>query len=126
MVNCYVETSLAPLTPYHRLLKLGGPSGQADVELSDWINKGNLNHKGAPKVNPDRAGSADDSPDERKKKAIAFLEKELESFNKHMGKLDPHGDIRTYPVSWEIRDQIRRAIEDVIISIQSIEEEETL
>lgn len=126
MVNCYVETSLTPLAPYHRLLKLGGPSGQADIELSDWINKGLLEDKNAPKVNPDRAGSSSDSPDERKERCIAFFEKELESFDKHMARLDPHGDIRAYPVSWEIRNEIRRAIDDIILSIQSIEEEETL
>jgi hypothetical protein len=126
MVNCYVETSLSPLAPYHRLLKLGGLSGQADTELIDWVNKGVFQGDNGPKVNPDRAGSASDAPEVRKEKCIAFLEKELVSFNKHMDKLDPHGDIRAYPVSWEIRSEIRKALEDIILSIRAIEEEETL
>jgi hypothetical protein len=62
----------------------------------------------------------------RKERCIAFLEKELVTFNKHMDKLDPHGDIRAYPVSWEIRTEIRKAIGDIILSIRAIEEEETL
>jgi hypothetical protein len=126
MVNCYVETSLSPLAPYHRLLKLGGLSGQADTELSDWINKGVLKEDNAPRVSPDRAGASSDAPEMRKEKCISFLEKELSSFNKHMDKLDPHGDIRAYPVSWEIRSEIRKALEDIILSIRAIEEEETL
>jgi hypothetical protein len=126
MVNCYVETSLDPLAPYHRLLKLGGRIGQADTELSDWINKGTIQSENAPKMRPEKAGSDSDSPELRKERCIAFLEKELASFNKHMGKIDPHGDIRAYPVSWEIRAEIRKAISDIITTIEAIEEDETL
>jgi hypothetical protein len=43
-----------------------------------------------------------------------------------MGKIDPHGDIRAYPVSWEIRAEIRKAINDIITTIEAIEEDETL
>jgi hypothetical protein len=126
MVNCYVETSLAPLAPYHRILKLGGRSGQADSELSDWINNGTIQSENAPKIRPEKAGSESDSPEIRKQKCVAFFKQELASFDKHMSKVDPHGDIRAYPVSWEIRSEIRKAIEDVILSIRAIEEEETL
>ena len=126
LVNCYVQTSLAPLDPYHRLLELGGQNGQAVSELSDWINTGAFHDGATPAINEDRAGSSSSSPEDRKTKCITFLEKELASFNKHMDKLDPHGDIRAYPVSWEIRSEIRKALEDIILSIRAIEEEETL
>jgi hypothetical protein len=126
MVNCYVETSLAPLAPYHRLLKLGGRSGQADTELSDWINKGTIQSENSPKIKSEKAGLDSDTPDVRKEKCIAFLKKELASFDKYMARNDPHGDVRAYPVSWEIRAEIRKAINDIITTIEAIEEEETL
>jgi hypothetical protein len=126
IVNCYVETSLSPLDPYQRLLKLGGLSGQANTELKAWINRGVSQGDQAPMIMAERAGLTSDSPESRKEKCIAYLEMELEKFNGQMSKAERKGNFRNYPVSWEIRNEIRKAIEDVITSIRDIEAEETL
>lgn len=126
MANCYTEHGLKPLTPYHRLLKLGGSEGQLDREVEEWILNGKLLLPGTPAVNTERAGSPEMPFEDRQAKCANFLTQELETFKKGMESLDKFADPRSYPVSWEIRDEIERCITDVIRGIMGIVKEAEL
>lgn len=126
LANCYAERGLKPLMPYHRLLKLGGATTQLDRELYEWIAKGKVAAAGAPALDEKRCGSAAMTMADRQAKCVAYLQGELEKFNAKMDLLDPFADPRSYPVSWEIRLDIVKALENLISSINSVEEEDEL
>jgi hypothetical protein len=126
MSNCYTERSLKPLSPYHRILKLGGASHQLDRELSEWVADGKLLLAGTPAVDEKRCGSSTMSMEDRQAKCVAFLEDELKKFTERMNALDKFEDPRTYPVSWEIRADIDKALHDLISGIKSVAKEERL
>jgi hypothetical protein len=126
MSNCYTEHSLRPLMPYHRLLKLGGAANQLDRELAEWIANGKLVLPGTPAVDEKRCGSAAMSMEERQARCVAYLEDELGKFTRQMDGLDKFEDPRTYPVSWEIRADISKAIHDLISGIKAVEKEDEL
>ncbi|MEY4424127.1 MAG: hypothetical protein RLZZ258_1230 [Actinomycetota bacterium] len=126
MSNCYTEHSLRPLMPYHRLLKLGGASNQLDRELAEWIANGKLLLAGTPAVDEKKCGSATMSMEDRQAKCVAFLEEELAKFNKQMDGLSKFEDPRTYPVSWEIRADIVKAMHDLISGIKAVAKEDEL
>lgn len=122
--NCYTEKSLKPLMPYHRLLKLGGATNQIDRELNEWVAEGKLLLTGTPAVDENRSGSSTMSMEDRKAKCAAFLEEELKKFTVRMDGLDKFEDPRTYPVSWEIREDIIKAMHDVISGIKAVAAED--
>lgn len=122
MANCYEVGSLKPLQPYQRLLKLGSLDG----ELKEWIANGKSTQPGAPRPLADRAGTPEMSFEERQARCIDFLQKELDAFSKTMSSQEEFGDVRDYPVSWEIREAIERAISEVIRSIKTSQPEATL
>jgi hypothetical protein len=122
--NCYTEKSLKPLMPYHRLLKLGGATNQIDRELNEWVAEGKLLLTGTPAVDENRSGSSTMSMQDRKTKCVAFLEEELKKFTVKMDGLDKFEDPRTYPVSWEIREDIIKAMHDVISGIKAVAAED--
>jgi hypothetical protein len=126
MANCYTEHSLRPLTPYQRLLKLGGASNQLDRELQEWVVNGKLILAGTPDVNPDRCGSSAMTMADRQAKCVAFLEKEQASLQAVFEGLDKFADPRTYPVSWEIRDDLTKALRDLTSAIKSVIKEDEL
>jgi hypothetical protein len=123
LANCYSEHSLRPLAPYQRLLKLGGSENQVDRELAEWIVSGKHVGQGTQDT---RGGSASDTFEIRREKSISYLEGELSKFQKSLSDLDEFSDPRSYPVSWEIRNEIAKAIQDVINGIRSAAPEETL
>jgi hypothetical protein len=108
------------------LLKLGGNGGQIDRELQEWVVDGKLLLAAAPIPDPSRAGSPSDTFEVRRDTCIAYLDTELKKFKASMDALDKFADPRSYPVSWEIRDDIEKAILDVISGIRSAAKEETL
>jgi hypothetical protein len=105
---------------------LGGSEGQLDREVEEWVLNGKLILPGTPSVNADRAGSLEMNFEDRQAKCVAFLTHELDTFMKSMESLDKFADPRSYPVSWEIRDEIERSVGEVIRGINSIVKEAEL
>ena len=125
LVNCYSQNNIDPLKPYKRLLALGKPLTGED-ELSLWIKRGTVQN-GAPKISPQRGGSSEDTLEARRQACIAYLAAEKQKFNEKITTLDPvMQGVRNFPISWEIRDQVQRAIDEVIASLQKIEAEDEL
>ena len=126
MANCYAEHNLKPLLPYQRLQKLGGNVNQVDTELQDWVVDGRRAVAGSPAIDEDRAGSPSDTLEGRKAKCVSYLEAELQKFKTDMEGLDKYSDLGTFPVSWEIRSDIEKAILDLISGIRSTAKEDRL
>jgi hypothetical protein len=124
LVNCFEQTSLRPLDAYKRLYKLG----EADTELSElaeWVKTGRVTEDGAPVPLAERAGTKDQSFEERQTRCIDWLSQELQKFESNIEKIEKRDDIRSYPVTWEIRSNVKRAISELITKIKSIELDET-
>ena len=126
LVNCYTQKSIDPLLPYQRLMKLGGSTSQLDRELQQWIVKGKKLSDAAPDADPSRAGSSSDTFETRRNVCIAFFEDEKAKFEKSLEGLVEPLDVRSYPVSWEIRTEIVRALEDLVSSVRTIEVDDEL
>ena len=125
LVNCYEQTSLKPLAPYKRLFKLGDADSEFS-ELADWVRIGKVTQQGAPTPTEDRAGSTNQSFDDRQKLCVDWLSKELESFRINMAKAESKDDVRSYPVTWEIKTEVIRGMETLITTINNIQPEESL
>ena len=121
LVNCFSAGSLAPLAAYQRLTELGDLSA-TNSQLTHWIKAGHTLEADAPQPPEDRAGSVSVSIDERKELCINYFRGQLESFEKYIDRQDKYGDIRTYPVSWEIRQDIADALKKIISEIGKIED----
>jgi hypothetical protein len=121
MVNCFSVGSLDPLAPYKRLAKLGD-LGTSDGHLAYWIRKGQLRESDAPVPVVSQAGGPTNTIDERKGLAITYFQSQLAGFEEYLSRQDKYGDIRAYPVSWEIRAEIRDALNRLIKSIPAVEE----
>jgi len=124
MADCHAATSLKPLEPYQRLLDLGGSRGTWE-DLSHWILEGKT-EPGAPLPRTDRAGSPDMTSQERQDICATYLEELLTKFREKMAGLNPHADSRTYPIAWEIRQELEYALDAGIKAVRSIEPEEEL
>lgn len=122
LLNCYAASSLAPLSPYKKLEHLGQDGVGTDIapEVANWIQFGLL-EQGQPTPESDRGGSPSDSSEERKQKAVAFLESELASFRDSMSKLDKYANSRTYPLVWEIRGELEQSLTEAIKMIKGLE-----
>lgn len=122
LVNVYSEKSLLPLAPYRRITQLGDLA--TNGPLSYWIREGHPHDADSPNPNPNLAGTAADSIADRKDKAIQYFHKQLEDFEGYLARQPKYGDIRTYPVSWEIRNQIRESLGKILRAIPPIEEDD--
>lgn len=118
IVDCYTKSSLKPLMPFHRLLDLGELDSE---DLKGWIVDGST-VSGAPEIKADRAGSNTMDSAGRKAKCIEFFEAELKIFNELMEKCSPNErNPRVFPLTWEIRSEVRRALQSAIDGIKAIE-----
>lgn len=123
LVNCYTENSLEPLLPYHRLLELGDSESS---DLRNWVEKGQLS-SGAPAVDSTKVGNSEMDANGRKEKSIEFLSGVLAKFNDQMAKCAPtEKNPRVFPLTWEIRAEIERALKSLIDVIKSIEADDDL
>jgi hypothetical protein len=125
LVNCFEQTSLRPLEAYKRLHKLGDADTEFS-ELADWVRTGKVTQTGAPIPLSDRAGTPDLPFEERQKRCVDWLQKELDAFKANIAKVESKDDVRSYPVTWEIRSDVIRAISGLITSINNIQPEESL
>lgn len=120
LANCYSSHSLEPLDAYKRLMQLGGGDQDQWPDLENWILNGSV-QQGSPTPRPERAGGSTDSPTIRKEASIAYVNEMAEKFRERMAKLDPHVDPSSYPIIWEIRDELSASFEEVLSAIRNIE-----
>lgn len=125
LATCYSEHSLAPLEPYQRLMELGGGNQDSWADLENWILNGNT-QTGAPMPRTDRAGSPTDSATARREACLAYVGDMAAKFRERMANLDPHVDPRTYPIVWEIREELNASYEEVMSAIRKIEASDDL
>lgn len=121
MVNCHSVGSLNPLAPYKRLGKLGDLDSSTS-HLAYWIGNGEIQDPDAPAPPASRAGGPTNTIEERKDLAIKYFQGQLAEFEKYLSRQDKYGDIRSYPVSWEIRAEIRDALNRLIKAIPAVED----
>ena len=114
LVDTYRAKSLDPMKPYQRLLQLG----ESGAELDAWIANGQL-PDGAPQTNAERCGSVQDEATVRQAKCLAFLQEDAKTFTQTWAQCKS-GNPRTFPISWEIRDDIDRAIQECINWVQNV------
>jgi hypothetical protein len=125
LANCYSSGSLEPLDAYKRLMALGGGNQDQWPDLENWILSGSV-AQGSPLPKPDRAGSTSDSPQVRKETSLAYVTEMAEKFAERMQSLDSHVDPRTYPIVWEIRDELAASFNDVLAAIRNVEASDDL
>jgi hypothetical protein len=125
LANCYEQTSLAPLEAYKRLHKLGDAESEFS-ELVDWVRNGASSQTGAPVPLADRAGSSDQSFEERQTRCVSWLTQELTKFKANVATVEAKDDFRSYPVTWEIRAEVISALSDLISSISRIRPQDSL
>ncbi|KQO99627.1 tubulin-like doman-containing protein [Leifsonia sp. Leaf264] len=119
---CNADGSLAPLHAYHQLLDLGGTDRQLAPVLNDWIRNGVM-PASAAHPQPERAGAAGDSWAVRKAAVLAFLADEKRHFETDVVEQDSVTSVYTYPVSWEIRGTVVKAIDDLVNCVSEMREE---
>lgn len=119
---CNGAGSIVPLRAYHQLLDNGGADRQLPQILSQWIDRGVLpSGMAAPKA--ERAGTASDTWDVRKAQVLDYLTAEKADFVESIVKQDERTDVYDYPVTWEIRDTVRKALSDLISQVSEKREE---
>jgi hypothetical protein len=121
LAQCNGAQSLGPLFAYHRLIDLGGTPGAAGLDLTNWIQTATKTPNG-PEPSPERAGSSSGSVEERRKAIMDYISREKAAFNVDMT-VDEYGNIRDYPVSWEIRDMVNRELDNLISAVSKIRED---
>jgi hypothetical protein len=106
-------------------MSLGGGNQDQWPDLENWILSGVV-AQGSPVPKPERAGSVSDTPQVRKDISIAYVTEMAEKFEQRMQSLDPHVDPRTYPIVWEIRDELAASFNDVLAAIRNVEASDDL
>jgi hypothetical protein len=112
MVACSAQSSTAPLRPYQALMDLGGTDAVLSDTLRNWLQLGQIPDK-APAPSAERMGSKGDALGARQDALHRWLDGELEKFEDQVVRQDPDTSVYDYPVSWEIREQIKTAIRDL-------------
>jgi hypothetical protein len=123
IVLCNAEGSLEPLAAYHRLMDLGFREDEVCQELTKWIQSGQVSDSSAQQPNPERAGEASSSIDQRKERILDYLHRQEQEFIDDVVKLTPGADIRAHPITWEIRDEVLGAIRSLKTSISAMRAE---
>ena len=121
LAACYSEHSLEPLDAYKKLMELGGGNQDQWHDLENWILGGRV-PQGAPVPKPERAGLPTDSPEGRKAACLAYVQEMESKFQSRMAALDPHVDPRTYPIVWEIRNELAASFQEVLAAIRNVED----
>ena len=117
---CNSEANLEPLIPFHRLMELGDTSTTSD--LLTWVVRGAFNFANLPTPSKERAGSKDDSVDVRKKAIISYFEDCLQDFAETIENIDHRGDTSKLNYTWEIRQEIRDSINELIQKVSAVKE----
>ena len=108
LVDCYSQKSLVPLNPYKRLMNLGSNASA----IRTWIASGQL-PDGAPTPKDARAGSPQDDMEIRQTKCVQTLKGVATQFTSAWEAAKDKKP-RQIPISWEIKDEIDAAIQEVL------------
>jgi hypothetical protein len=109
LMEVYEDASLAPLSPYHRLLDLGG---DVQNELGDWIDFA----KPAPAAPETAAGTVEMSANERQAAVIERLDWLRGQWTSHVeefGSLSGE-NVRRVPGSFEIANEVLVALDEIL------------
>lgn len=121
LAQCNGTQTLTPLFAYHRLIDLGGTAGSVGPDLTNWIQTGSTTPNG-PEPKPERAGTKASSVSDRRAAVMQYLESEKEQFKEDMT-VNEFGNIRDYPVTWEIRKMVESEIDHLISGVTKIRED---
>jgi hypothetical protein len=109
---CTSQGNLKPLEPYKRLIGLAGEGKDLAPELSHWLSTGEAL---APGQEPSAfATSAPEEVNSRIAKVQGFLSEEMRNFRTSAESSSSSSSVYSYPVSWEIRDDVERALRELI------------
>jgi hypothetical protein len=121
LAQCNGTQTLAPLYPYHRLIDLGGTPASVCGDLNNWIQSGTKTPNG-PEPSAERAGTAEGSVSERRTAVSDYIEREKAAFKRDM-EVDEYGNIRDYPVTWEIREIVNRELDHILSGVSKVRED---
>lgn len=119
LVMCNSEGSLAPLDAYKRLIELGEIRSGQTSEILNWILNGKLGGTSVRMPNPERAGTSEQTMEERKAMVVKYLHELSEEFANDVEKLDFNRDPRNTTLTWEIKHEVRLAIDEVLAVAKS-------
>lgn len=120
LVMCNSEGSLAPLHPYKRLMELGEIKSGQTSDLLNWILTGKQMGNSPRVPNEERAGSTSDAMEVRKAKVVEYLQVLSDEFHHDVEKLDFERDPRQTTLTWEIKHEVRAAIDEVLEAAKSV------
>ena len=123
--KCNSDSSLKPLRSYQRLVELGEVDNVNESSIAHWITRGTMRFDGQPVPDAARAGSASESADTRRAKTRAYLEKVSSDFNKAIESLDPRQDWGKMGLTWELRAELRLALDQVLAAADQAAEIES-
>jgi hypothetical protein len=127
---CNSNGTLEPIISYQRLTELGDIKNSTTSEFIQWIQKGKLRFTEQPIPDAKLAGPSGSGTGEIAARKIAVretLENFLKKFASEIESLDPRNDVEKLNLTWEIRNEIRAALEELIQATNTVsDEEETL
>jgi hypothetical protein len=109
MIDVHTKGNLGPLVPYQRLIDIG-ENGRSMLE--DWIADGTL-PQGAETPEPPIAGTVSDDPETRRSNIHRALHASRQEYEELFKKTEHANNPYTVPLAWELRDQIRVALDDL-------------
>jgi len=112
--KCNSDSSLRPLRAYQRLIELGEISNVSESAIAQWIMRGAMRYDGQPLPDESRAGSTTSSSEDRRLKVKTFLEKMSSDFKKAIEDLDTRTDSAKLNLTWELKSEIRLAIDSLL------------
>jgi hypothetical protein len=111
---CNSSSSLEPLRAYHRLIELGDTSKSTTSELGRWIAKGEMEHPSQPTPQNNAGPSGAEGVEERRKALTTYFQDRLAEFKAEIESLDTHTQWEELGYTWEIRTEVRKALEELI------------
>lgn len=118
LVMCNSEGSLAPLDSYKRLIALGDVTSAHTSELRGWIVNGKLSGP-SPKA-PDEARAGSSSFDDRKNAVLNYVKQLSDEFKADVENLDLERDPRNATSTWEIKSEVRRALDEITDAVKNL------
>ena len=114
LAMCNSSSSLEPLRAYHRLIELGDTAKSTTSELGRWIAQGVVAHPSQPTPKNNAGPSGAEGVEERRKALIKYFKDCLAQFKDEIESLDTHTQWEELGYTWEIRTEVRKALEALI------------
>ena len=113
---CNSEGSLEPLWAYQALKTMGGERLEMAPALMEWVQSGRV-PAGADAPDADRAGTPNGTLESRQQALRLFFTQQAEAFTRDVVEHDFLESVYDYPVSWEIREIILTALDDLTSAV---------